>query len=218
LISNAEIVLLSDSRSVYTDSTGKYTFSGLPVGVSQLLVRAPGFPARQIIAQLAVGQISERPIVLDSTALGRLAASAQSLPAVEVSAAAPVTDYRMVGFERRRQSGRVQYLTEDDIIKSGAFNVNDAVKNMRGVLYECGGGAGCFVRMARAPMRCLPEFIVDDHVMNDFGPTTPIRDIIGMEVYTGPAEVPGEYAGRFAGCGVIVIWTRSGPTRRPPPK
>ena len=67
--------------------------------------------------------------------------------------------------------------------------------------------------MARAPMRCMPEFIVDDQVMNDFGPVTPIRDIIALELYTGPAEVPGEYAGRNAGCGVVVIWTRSGPTR-----
>jgi hypothetical protein len=64
-------------------------------------------------------------------------------------------------------------------------------------------------------MRCLPEFIVDDHVMNDFGPLTPIRDIVGLEVYTGPSEVPGEYAGRNAGCGVVVIWTRSGPTKKP---
>jgi hypothetical protein len=69
--------------------------------------------------------------------------------------------------------------------------------------------------MSNAPMRCLPEYVVDNQVMNDFGPSTPIRDIIGLEVYTGPSEVPGEYAGRYAGCGVVVIWTRSGPTRKP---
>jgi len=63
-------------------------------------------------------------------------------------------------------------------------------------------------------MQCLPEFIVDDHEMNDFGPSTPIRDIVGLEVYTGPTELPGEYAGRNSGCGVVVIWTRSGPTRK----
>jgi len=154
-----------------------------------------------------------RPIVLDSTAFGRLAA-AQTLPAVGVTAPAPVTNYRMVGFEWRRQNGHGQYLTEDDIVKSGAYNVADAVKTMRGVTYECGGGGGCYVRMTRAPMQCLPEFIVDDHEMNDFGPSTPIRDIVGLEVYTGPTELPGEYAGRNSGCGVVVIWTRSGPTRR----
>ena len=81
---------------------------------------------------------------------------------------------------------------------------------------ECSGGAqGCQIRMVRAPMRCLPEYIVDDNVDNTFGPTVPVRDIEGLEVYTGAADVPGEYAGRNAGCGVIVIWTRSGPPRRP---
>ena len=67
--------------------------------------------------------------------------------------------------------------------------------------------------MARAPMRCHPEYIIDERVDNTFGPDTPIRDIEGIEVYTGPSDVPGEFAGRNAGCGVIVVWTRSGPSR-----
>ena len=208
---NAQILLLGESRSVLSDSTGAFVFSGLGAGVSRLLVRAVGFPPVRFEIDLAAGETVERSIRLDSTERGRLAA-AQELPAVSVSAPANEVSYRLAGFERRRQTGRGQYLTEDEIVKSGAYSVADAVKNMRGVLYECGGGGGCHVQMARAPMRCLPEFIVDDQVMNDFGPHTPIRDIVGLEVYTGPTEVPGEYAGRYAGCGVIVIWTRSGPT------
>ena len=159
------------------------------------------------------GAITDKPIQLDSISRGRTT-EAQSLPGMAVSASAKPFNYRLVDFERRRQTGRGQYLTEDEIVKSGAYTVADAVKGMRGVLYECGGGAGCYVRMSNAPMRCLPEFIVDNQVMNDFGPSTPIRDIIGLEVYTGPSEVPGEYAGRYAGCGVVVIWTRSGPTKK----
>ncbi len=215
-VRNAEIILLSDSRSVASDSTGRYRFPGLPAGLSQLIVRASNFPARQVIVELAEGQVTELPIHLDSTAFGRLAA-AQSLPPVAVTAPALVGSYRLVAFERRRLTGRGQYLTEDDILKSGAYNVADAVKTMRGVTYECGGGAGCFVRMSRAPMRCLPEYIVDDQVFNDFGPSTPIRDIVALELYTGPSDVPGEYAGRNSGCGIVVIWTRAGPTRKRTP-
>jgi len=212
-VRNAQVIFLSDSRSVTSDSLGKYVMTGLPGGAAQLLVRATNFPAQQIIVELVSGQEVVRPVLLDSTAFGRLAA-AQTLPTVAVTAAAPVINYRMVGFERRRQIGRGQYLTEDDILKSGAYTVADAVKALRGVTYECGGGGGCYVRMARAPMQCLPEFIVDDQVMNDFGPYTPIRDVVGLEVYTGPTELPGEYAGRNSGCGVVVIWTRSGPTKK----
>jgi hypothetical protein len=211
-IVGAVITLRSGNQSVASDSSGRYVFSGLPAGAANVVIRATGFPALQLVVTLVAGETTERVIQLDSTQSGRLAA-AQALPPVSVTAPATVVSYRLVDFERRRQTGRGQYLTEEDIIKSGAYNVADAVKNMRGVLYECGGGGGCRIRMARAPMRCMPEFIVDDQVMNDFGPLTPIRDIIALELYTGPAEVPGEYAGRNAGCGVVVIWTRSGPTR-----
>lgn len=205
-VANAQFVLIGDGRMVYSDSAGRYDFRRLSIGVSRIAVRAVGFIADTIIVDLYAGQRAERPVHLVTTP--------RRLDAVDVNAEA--LSYRLVDFERRRQTGRGQYLTEDDILKSGAYNVADAVKSLRGVTYECGGGGGCYIRMVRAPMRCLPEFIVDDHVMNDFGPLTPIRDIIAMEVYTGPAEVPGEYAGRNAGCGVVVIWTRSGPTKKKP--
>jgi hypothetical protein len=212
-VPSAEVIYLADSRAVTTDTGGRYAFKNLPAGVGQFLVRAPHFPALHIIVELAAGQEFVRPVALDSTPLGRLAA-AQALPPVSVSAEAPVMNYRLIGFEQRKKNGHGQYLSEDDIVRSGAYNLADAVKHMRGVTYECGGGGGCFIRMARAPMQCLPEYIVDDQVMNDFGPLTPIRDIIAVELYTGPTEVPGEYAGRNSGCGVVVIWTRSGPPRK----
>jgi hypothetical protein len=212
-IQGARVTLEGERRSLTTDSSGTYSFDHVPAGVARIIVRAPSFPALQVIVELVEGQPFERPILMDSTAFGRLAA-AQSLPAVGVTAQAPVTNYRLVGFELRRVNGRGQYLTEDEIVRTGAYTVADAVKGMRGVNYECGGGGGCFVRMSRAPMQCLPEYIVDDQVMNDFGPTTPIRDVIAIEVYTGPTELPGEYSGRNGGCGVVVIWTRSGPPKR----
>ena len=210
-VAGAQIAIVGENLRTFTDSSGRFALAGLPAGETHLTVRAAGFPQRRVAVNLVAAGTIERAIELDSTAATRMA-EAQALPEVSVTAPATRANYRLVDFERRRQLGRGQFLTESEIVKSGAYNVADAVKNMRGVVYDCGGGAGCYIHMARAPMRCLPEFIVDGHEMNDFGPHTPIRDIIGLELYTGPTEVPGEYAGRFAGCGVIVIWTRSGPT------
>jgi hypothetical protein len=214
-IPGALIALADSSRSVQSDSAGRYVLADLPPGVVQLIVRADGFPALGIIVELLAGQTLERPVRLDSTPSGRLAA-AQSLPAINVTAAAPVENYRLVAFEQRRHNGRGQYLTERQIVQSGAYNVNEAIRAMRGVTYECGGSAeagACHVRMSRAPMRCPPEWVIDEQVNNDFGSTIPIRDVIAIEVYTGPSDVPGEFAGRNAGCGVIVVWTRSGPPK-----
>jgi outer membrane receptor for ferrienterochelin and colicin len=105
-------------------------------------------------------------------------------------------------------------VVREEIEKMGANMLSDVVRSMRGVTLDCGGGRGCSIRMVRAPMQCPPEYVVDDNVDNFFGPTVPVRDIEAIEVYTGPSEVPGEYAGRNAGCGVIVIWTRAGPPQR----
>jgi hypothetical protein len=208
-LAGVELVFLGDNRSVRTDSAGRYLFAALPAGAVQLLIRAASFPTTQIIVPLSAGQDVERTIVLDSTA-GR--AGGQPLPAVVVTETE--MDRRLVDFERRRRLGRGHYVTRADIDRSGANSLQDAVRALRGVTMECGGGGGCFVRMVRAPMQCRPDYVVDRRIDNNFGPATPIGDIEALEVYTGPSDVPGEFAGQSAGCGVIVVWTRSGPPRR----
>ena len=52
---------------------------------------------------------------------------------------------------------------------------------------------------------------VDGQQARSFAESTAIQDIQGIEVYRGSAEVPGEYSGSFAGCGVVAIWTRAAP-------
>jgi hypothetical protein len=204
----AEVIGVGLNRSVRSDSSGHYEFAGLPAGLTiTFQARALGFKSALFTLQLPAGSRLTQSIMLDSADV------AQTLPAVDVSS---TVNYRLADFERRRQTGRGQYMTDADIKRTGASTLLEAVRGLRGVLYECGGGGGCYVRMARAPMRCLPEFIVDQQVMNDFGPRTPIGDIVAIELYTGPGDVAGEFAGRNAGCGVIVIWTRSGPSPRRP--
>jgi len=212
-VAQARVSVVDDTVSTISDSLGNYVLD-VPAAVLKVVVLARAFPPYHMVVDLSEGGVLDRPVRLDSTIAGR---AAQTLPTVAVEASAPVENYRLVAFERRRQNGRGQYLTEEQIVRSGAYTLSDAVKNLRGVLYECGGGpGGCHVRMARAPMRCSPEFIIDEQVDNEFGPHVAIRDVIAVEVYQGPADVPGEFAGRNAGCGVIVVWTRSGPPKRKP--
>ena len=213
VVANANILQMGAGRSVVSDSLGKYLFPDLPAGIVRFLVRGHGFPSTLVIVALTRGEAMSRVIELDSTIVGRT--RAQSLPATEVIAARPPTP-RYVDFERRRLSGRGQYLVREEIEKAAFSSLQDAMRGLRGVSVDCGGGSGCAIRMARAPLRCSPEYIIDERVDNQFGPYTPIRDVEGIEVYTGPSDVPGEFAGRNAGCGVIVIWTRAGPSRSKP--
>lgn len=209
-VTGALVISTTDSRAVTTDSAGQFVLSGLPGGPVRFVVRAAGFPVATLNLTLPANDTLFQLVRLDST--GEARSGAQRLPDVPINAPASM-GRRYEDFERRQKTGRGHYLTAADIDRRGFTSLQDAVRTLRGVEVECGGGGGCFIRMARAPMRCLPEYIVDERVDNMFGPRTPIRDIQALEVYTGPSDVPGEFAGRNAGCGVIVIWTRSGPTR-----
>lgn len=224
-IGAATVVFLGDGRAITTDSAGTFRFDRLPVGILRFLVRAPGFTSFGLVVAIGKGEVLERQVLLDSTTITAAVATApptataagatraQALPMVSVEAA-PSLGPRFASFERRRKTGGGQYLVAADIERMGFSTLQDVARGLRGVSVECGGSNGCQIRMVRAPMRCPPEYIVDDNVDNMFGPTVPVRDIEALEVYTGPADVPGEYAGRNAGCGVIVIWTRSGPPAR----
>lgn len=210
-IPGTTIIHAGDGRSVTSDSLGYYLFPDLAAGIVRFTVRAPGYPIATFAVALTNGERMERDIELDSLA-ARAGDGAQELPAVAVEAPASL-GRRYADFERRKMQGRGQYVTRADIEANGASTLQDAVRNLRGVNLDC-TGSECAIRMARAPMRCSPEYVVDERVDNMFGPSVPIRDIEAIEIYTGPSEVPGEFAGRNAGCGVVVIWTRSGPPRK----
>lgn len=210
-IPGTQIVHTGDGRLVTSDSFGYYQFPNLAAGIVRFTVRAPGYPVATFTVALTNGERMERDIELDSL-LPTAGGVAQELPTVAIEAS-PSLGRRYADFERRKAQGRGQYVTRAEIEANGSGTLQDAVRNLRGVNLDC-AGTGCFIRMARAPMRCLPEYVIDERVDNIFGPTVPVRDIEAIEVYTGPSEVPGEFAGRNAGCGVIVIWTKSGPPRR----
>ena len=203
----AQIILGSDARQAVTDSSGRYLLGGIPGGVHHVVVRALGFRPVEFSVTLHDGLQSLEDIQLD------LAPGVQELAPVTIAAPASKVSYRLVDFERRRQTGRGHYLDDIQIRQSGASRLSDLMRGMRGVTEHC-AGSGCTIQMVRARPGCDPDYIVDGRMDNMFGSSTPIRDIVGLEVYTGPSDVPGEFAGKSAGCGVVVIWTRAGPDNR----
>jgi len=212
-VPGATVAIIGSTRSVVTDSAGRFRFDGFPVGSTRILVRGfPYRPAELTVAASENGTV-RMTIELDSS---DAKTEAPTLPTVTVNAEPQASNYRLVDFNRRRITGRGQYLTDEQIKRSGAASLPDATRGMRGVEMTCGGNEWCHIHMVRAPKNCSPDYVVDGHVDNMFGPTTPIRDIVGLEVYTGPSDVPGEFAGTTAGCGVIVMWTRSGAEPRRP--
>jgi len=206
-VAGAQVILPSDGRQVVTDSGGSYLVGGIPPGAHHVVVRALGFRPVEFSVTLHEGHQSLEDIQLD------VAPGVQELAPVTIAApAASKVSYRLVDFERRRHTGRGHYLDDTQIKQSGASRLSDLMRGMRGVTEHCAASA-CSIQMVRA-RGCDPDYIVDGRMDNMFGSSTPIRDIVALEVYTGPSDVPGEFAGKSAGCGVIVIWTRAGPDRK----
>lgn len=209
-VAGATIAATTAGLSARTDSAGRYSLDGLKVGIHRFLVTASGYARGSVSLAFAARERMERDLELEPMGAPVAAdtAKAQLLPNVPVTAD-PALGRRFLDFERRRATGRGQYLTRADFERNNFYTLQDAMRTLRGIRFSCAGGS-CTAQMARAPMGCAPEYIVDEREDNAFGPTIPVRDIQGLEVYTGASDVPGEFAGRNAGCGVIVIWTTAG--------
>jgi hypothetical protein len=210
-IPNATVASPTSGGTARTDSTGRFRLDGLKVGIHRFMVSADGYARGSLTLAFAAREVMERDLMLElvaSVAVPDTATRAQALPTVPVTAD-PALGRRYADFERRRVTGRGQYITRAEIEKGNYMNLQDAMRTLRGVKFSC-AGSFCTAQMTRAPMGCFPDYVVDERVDNAFGPTIPVRDIQGIEVYSGASDVPGEFAGRNAGCGVVVIWTTSG--------
>lgn len=212
-LANATVASTSAGVSAKTDSVGRFVLSGLKVGIHKFLVSREGYARGGITLAFAAREVMERDFSLDPigtpiTTPADSARGAQRLTKVDITAD-PALGRRYADFERRRVTGRGQYLTRDDLEKGNFGSLQDAMRTLRGIKFSC-AGSFCSAQMTRAPMGCFPDYVVDERVDNAFGPVIPVRDIQGIEVYTGASDVPGEFAGANAGCGVVVIWTTSG--------
>lgn len=205
----ATIASPTAGTSARTDSLGRFTLGGLKVGIHRFMVSRDGYARGSVALAFAAREVMQREFSLEP--LGTAAADTarvQRLPDVPVTAD-PAIGRRYADFERRRETGRGQYITREALEKGNYGSLQDAMRSLRGVKFAC-AGSSCVAQMTRAPLGCFPDYVVDERVDNAFGPTIPVRDIQGIEVYTGASDVPGEFAGANAGCGVVVIWTTSG--------
>lgn len=191
--------------SIITDSLGHFEAVGLPAGDTEITIRLVGYATGVYGAYLpASGEVSG-VFPLDFTG--------HQLPEMVVEARAERLAPRYLDFHRRRDVGLGAFFRWDELEEGGYSSVGDALRTVRGVRIQCNQQTfECFAVMARTP-NCQPTWWIDGVEVRSFHENTPIRDIYGIEIYRGTGEIPGEFAGSNAGCGVIVMWTKSRPYR-----
>jgi len=207
-LAGAAVRIRRSSAPLTTDTLGRFEAQDLAAGDAEISVEALGYATRVFRIRLPPSGVMNQAFALDFT--GYL------LPEVVVEARAERLVPRYLDFEQRRQRGLGAYLRWDDLKKQGYSSVGDALRVVRGVRVRCNQQTfECFAVMARTP-QCQPTWWIDGVEVHSFHENTPIRDVYGIEIYRGAGEIPGEFAGSNAGCGVIVVWTKSRPFRKDP--
>lgn len=204
-LSGATIRLGTNPTVHKTDTLGLFEIAGLRGGVTDVRIQMIGFEEGVFRMRLPDSGVVERQFSLDFNGF--------MLPEVVVQARAEILQPRYIDFERRRQRKLGAFLRWDDLKKAGYSSVGDALRTVRGVRIQCDQSAyECYAVMSRTP-NCHPVWYIDGIEVHSFHENTPIRDIYGIEVYRGTGEIPAEFTGSEAGCGVIVMWTKSRPYR-----
>jgi hypothetical protein len=201
----ATVLVGKDTTAVRTDSLGLFRVSNLPRGMIDIRIRQLGYEEGIFRVFIPDSGTVHHEFSLDF--------NGYMLPEVVVQARAEVLQPRYVDFERRRGRKLGAFFRWDDIKKQGYRSVGDALRTVRGVRIHCDQSRfECHAVMSRTP-NCQPSWYIDGVQVHSFNESTPIRDVYGIEVYRGSGEIPGEYSGSNAGCGVIVMWTKSRPYR-----
>lgn len=202
-------ISIGRGTSYTTDSLGIFEATGLTKGDKKLTITMIGYAVGDYVIPMPDTGVVVKMFPLDFTG--------QRMAAVAVQARAEQLSPRYTEFERRRALGMGAFFRWDDLARESYGSIGDAIRTVRGVKMQCNQQTfECQAVMARAPRQCPPVWIVDGQEVRSFHENTPIRDVYGIEIFRGPGEVPGEYAGSNAACGVIVVWTKSRPYRLPP--
>ena len=167
--------------------------------------------------------LPERPT--DSLQLSvAMVAIPQQLTRVDVrDSATESVSARLTGYEQRRTRGRGTFITRETIEKSNRVRTIDLFRGYPGFRVidslsdqHIAGSRGS-KPIVRGPLSalapCVFRVAIDGTLMpwgfqvNMIDP----KEIHGIEVYSGPATIPAEFAttARDAFCGMVLIWTRS---------
>ena len=120
-----------------------------------------------------------------------------------------------VGFYSRRRIGMGTFVTRDQLATQYATftDIADVIRRIPGVFRVDGtsNASTVFLRAAANLAGACPAAIyVDGMFQQRELLRLPTQDVEAIEIYRGPAQVPAQYGGANASCGVIVIWTRVG--------
>jgi hypothetical protein len=214
--------VLVDGTSVFTatDDSGRFDVRGLPAGRNGFTNTKIGFAPLSFEVSLPSDSVILLAVTMHPV---------QLLNAVNVTAERTNVYLARTGFTERRQLGIGSFLTPQhiDSIAMSVTRPSELLRGVRGIDMRCGTGPGFLVGAdcnvySHRPPGCLWLFIDGvphgEEQIDQVG--LPPGGVAAIEVYERPSMVPLKFQGQLpikkganfsmaAGCGALVIWTKS---------
>jgi hypothetical protein len=214
-VANADVVALPGAHRARTDSAGKFTITGMDGGSYTVRARKLGFAPTETTVDISGNGRLNVVLTLDQRM--------PMLDTVIVRADGSCPDRTLDAFACHRKFGKGVFLDYTDIDEKDPIYAADIFRDIEGFRVDVRSTRNGPVRVAvPSNFHCLVS-LVDGRPVSPANPipSSPI-DVIALEVYQQPDNVPKEYeryiwpnTGRATGrCMLVVYWTPRAPTRR----
>jgi hypothetical protein len=195
-----------------TGPNGRFRVSKIPVGRYLVVVRRVGYHPISATIDVSAADTLRLAYTLEKL-------SATELDPVVVTERAPAL--RLREFEARRRAGIGQFMDQDEIERKNPVFATELMRKFLGLTvspthssaiteyYALSTREGGNPELGACPMQVYLDQIPLPTPFNlDLLPSP--KEIAGIEVYAGSSTIPPQFNGYNHGCGVILVWTRSG--------
>lgn len=206
-----ELSIEGTPRSTVSSGDGGFRFAGVAPGELRLRARRLGFRPSVVDVELGEGGLADVEILLVPLV--------QELAPVAVLAQREAFESRLAGFYERRDRKVGHFITRERLERTNSFSMTDILRDVPGVKIRPIGPILKAVRIRGAS--CPPLVFLDGSpaTAGEFDlESIDLGMVEGIEVYSGSATVPAEFAGprNLDRCGVVAIWSRPFRPRRAP--
>jgi hypothetical protein len=202
----AEITVPSLGLSTRTDAEGRFRLEHVAPGDQQVVVRRIGFGPAEASVKFAANRAVDRTIYLSPMV---------ALNPVDITAKGS----GVPTFDEHRQIGLGHFMTRAQLAPYMYMPVRQALSQITGLrmvrTHIPGYGPANVAVNTRTGCQAL---VYLDHGLVGRGAKLPFDldrvaagELEAIEYYAGPGQLPLEYSGVNAQCGVLVLWTRRTP-------
>lgn len=204
-LEEAQVQLPEIRRSTLTDSAGHFAIPKVPPGTYAVRVRLIGFAEASTRIELVPEKVTSVTFLLDRNVL--------RMEDIKVTVRRGPRE-ALKEFYRRMRRGQGHYITPEEIERRRPPNTSDLLRTVPGVRVfpRRLGKSEVRIRRAASNRDCPPTLFVDGILARSMDLDDINRsDVMALEIYRGPGETPPEFSrtGSLAGCGTIVVWTRT---------